>query len=88
MLTFAHNIDIPETVNPVQIVLTSTVGGTAHIVSDPSDLLHQESIELIPNEKGIFYCEHTGPAAWTIYASCAEEGAVMLLHVFPVEVVE
>lgn len=88
MLQFAHNIEIPETVNPVQVVLTSSIGGTATIASDPSGLLHETRFEMVPGEKLVFYCEHNGPGHWTIYASCSEEGAVMLLHVFPVEVVE
>ena len=77
MLQFSHHIEVPETVNPIQISLESDHSGLATIISSPSGMLHQDDIVLVPDGKAIFYCEHSGPGNWTISAFSNDESTYM-----------
>lgn len=80
MLEFYHNIEIPETVNPVQCTLITDFDGDVRIFSYPSGLV--DKFVSVQSGKNFFYCEHGGSGGWVITAQHGTEEARMNLVVF------
>ena len=77
MLEFYHNIEIPESVNPIQITLVSDVPKSVHVYSYPEGLF-DVVLDVLDGHTS-FYMTHQGAGGWVMYAETDTETARMNL---------